>query len=52
MNDDHPDPVVCRCTPAHLGRRTHVWDAEVTNAETDRTMALFRCTQMILAPVN
>jgi uncharacterized protein (TIGR00369 family) len=46
------DLVGCRCTPAHLGRRTHVWDAEVTNAETDRTMALFRCTQMILAPVN
>jgi uncharacterized protein (TIGR00369 family) len=41
--------VVCRCTPAHLGRRTHVWDAEVTNAATDRTMALFRCTQMILS---
>ena len=42
--------VVCRCTPAHLGRRTHVWDAEVTNADTGRTMALFRCTQMVLAP--
>ena len=41
--------VVCRCTPAHVGRRTHVWDAEVTNADTDRTMALFRCTQMVLA---
>ncbi len=40
--------VVCRCTPAHLGRRTHVWDAELTNADTDRTMALFRCTQMVL----
>jgi 1,4-dihydroxy-2-naphthoyl-CoA hydrolase len=46
------DLVVCRCTPVHLGRRTHVWDAEVTNAESDRTMALFRCTQMILAPVS
>lgn len=42
--------VVCRCTPSHLGRRTHVWDAEVTNGNTDRTMALFRCTQMILTP--
>jgi 1,4-dihydroxy-2-naphthoyl-CoA hydrolase len=40
--------VVCRCTPAHLGRQTHVWDAEVTNETTGRTMALFRCTQMIL----
>ena len=42
--------VVCRCTPAHLGRQTHVWDAVVTNETTGRTMALFRCTQMVLAP--
>ncbi|HEX3795240.1 MAG TPA: PaaI family thioesterase [Acidimicrobiales bacterium] len=41
--------VVCRCTPVHLGRQTHVWDAEVTNETTGRTMALFRCTQMVLA---
>jgi 1,4-dihydroxy-2-naphthoyl-CoA hydrolase len=40
--------VVCRCTPVHLGRQTHVWDAVVTNETTGRTMALFRCTQMIL----
>jgi 1,4-dihydroxy-2-naphthoyl-CoA hydrolase len=41
--------IVCRCTPRHLGRQTHVWDAEVTNETTGRTMALFRCTQMVLA---
>jgi uncharacterized protein (TIGR00369 family) len=41
--------VVCRCTPAHLGRQTQVWDAVVTNEATARTMALFRCTQMVLA---
>ena len=41
--------VVCRCTPAHLGRQTHVWDAVVSNETTGRTMALFRCTQMVLA---
>lgn len=35
-------------TPQHLGRSTHVWDVEVTNATTQRTIALFRCTQMIL----
>jgi 1,4-dihydroxy-2-naphthoyl-CoA hydrolase len=40
--------VVCRCTPAHLGRQTHVWDAEITNESTGRRMALFRCTQMVL----
>lgn len=37
-------------TPTHLGRQTHVWDVIVTNRETERTMALFRCTQMILPP--
>ncbi|HUI05044.1 MAG TPA: PaaI family thioesterase [Acidimicrobiales bacterium] len=42
------DTVECRCTPAHLGRQTQVWDAVVTNASTGRTMALFRCTQMVL----
>jgi 1,4-dihydroxy-2-naphthoyl-CoA hydrolase len=40
--------VVCRCTPVHLGRETHVWDAEITNESTGRRMALFRCTQMVL----
>jgi 1,4-dihydroxy-2-naphthoyl-CoA hydrolase len=42
--------VSCRCTPAHLGRQTHVWDAEVMNDTSGKTMALFRCTQMILHP--
>ena len=41
--------VECRCTPAHVGRQTQVWDAAVTNVSTGRTMALFRCTQMVLA---
>lgn len=35
---------------AHLGRTTHVWDATVTHRETGKTIALFRCTQMILWP--
>lgn len=42
--------VSCRCVPAHLGRQTHVWDAEVTNESSGRTIALFRCTQMVLLP--
>ena len=36
-------------TPIHLGRSTHVWDAEVTAMETGKRLALFRCPQMILA---
>jgi uncharacterized protein (TIGR00369 family) len=35
---------------AHQGRTTQVWDAVVTHVETGRTVALFRCTQMILWP--
>jgi uncharacterized protein (TIGR00369 family) len=35
-------------TPVHRGRTTQVWDAVVTHKESGRTLALFRCTQMIL----
>jgi len=35
---------------AHQGRTTQVWDATVTHAGSARTIALFRCTQMILWP--
>lgn len=42
--------VVCRCVPAHLGRQTQVWDADVVNETSGRVMALFRCTQMVLRP--
>jgi len=35
---------------AHLGRTTQLWDAEVREAATGRTLALFRCTQMVLWP--
>jgi 1,4-dihydroxy-2-naphthoyl-CoA hydrolase len=44
------DRVSCRCEPVHRGRQTQVWDARVTNATTDKVMALFRCTQMVLTP--
>jgi uncharacterized protein (TIGR00369 family) len=37
-------------TAAHKGRSTQVWDCTVTNETTGRTIALFRCTQMILYP--
>jgi 1,4-dihydroxy-2-naphthoyl-CoA hydrolase len=39
-----------RATPVHLGRSTQVWDAVVRNEATDKSIALFRCTQMILYP--
>jgi uncharacterized protein (TIGR00369 family) len=42
--------IFCRATPAHLGRTTQVWDAVVTVEGTDKRIALFRCTQMVLWP--
>jgi uncharacterized protein (TIGR00369 family) len=34
----------------HLGRATQVWDATVREVAGGRTLALFRCTQMVLWP--
>lgn len=38
----------CSATPVHLGRTTQVWDATVSAG--GKTIALFRCTQMVLWP--
>jgi uncharacterized protein (TIGR00369 family) len=40
----------CIATAVHLGKTTQLWDAVVTHRETGKTMALFRCTQMVLYP--
>jgi 1,4-dihydroxy-2-naphthoyl-CoA hydrolase len=37
-------------TNVHAGRTTQVWDAVVSNSETGKTLALFRCTQSVLWP--
>jgi uncharacterized protein (TIGR00369 family) len=42
--------VACAARLAHGGRMTQVWDAEAVNETTGKTMALFRCTQMVLWP--
>lgn len=42
--------IACVARPAHLGRNTQVWDATVTHRDTGKTIALFRCTQMVLWP--
>ncbi len=41
--------IECRAVPAHRGKTTQVWDATVTTAD-GKTIALFRCTQMVLWP--
>jgi len=44
------DEVAGTATPVHLGSTTQVWDAHVRNVTTDRDMAVYRCTQLILYP--
>jgi len=40
--------IECEATLVHGGRATQVWDATVTDNESGKKLALFRCTQMIL----
>ena len=40
--------IVAVATPVHCGKTTQVWDAVVTHKESGRTLAVFRCTQLIL----
>ncbi|MGH8129918.1 MAG: PaaI family thioesterase [Steroidobacteraceae bacterium] len=42
--------IACVATAAHLGRTTQLWDAVVTHRETSKTIALFRCTQLVIYP--
>jgi len=41
--------ITCEARLIHDGRTTQVWDAEVKSEATGKTIALFRCTQMLLA---
>jgi 1,4-dihydroxy-2-naphthoyl-CoA hydrolase len=42
--------LLCEATRPHRGRTTQVWDATVTHEQSGKTLALFRCTQIILYP--
>jgi len=42
--------ITCTATRLHSGRTTQVWDATVTDEASGKTIALFRCTQLILYP--
>jgi uncharacterized protein (TIGR00369 family) len=42
--------IECTAKPVHLGKTTQVWDSVVTHRETGKTIALFRCTQLVLYP--
>lgn len=40
----------CSARAEHAGRTTQVWAATVVHRETGRTIALFRCTQLLIYP--
>jgi uncharacterized protein (TIGR00369 family) len=40
--------IVGSARPLHLGKTTQVWDTIVTHRDSGKTIALFRCTQIIL----
>jgi uncharacterized protein (TIGR00369 family) len=50
LGTKHEGVLGCEATLAHGGRTTQVWDATVTDEESGKWLALFRCTQMILYP--
>jgi len=40
--------IACVARAQHLGRTTQLWDAVVSHQDTGKTIALFRCTQLVL----
>ncbi len=42
--------ISCLAELVHSGRTTQLWDATVSDRDTGKRLALFRCTQMILYP--
>jgi 1,4-dihydroxy-2-naphthoyl-CoA hydrolase len=48
LNTAREGHIACVATRVHNGRTTQVWDAQVTDEASGKTIALFRCTQLIL----
>jgi len=42
--------ITCTAVAVHIGGSTQIWDATVKTEGDGKTIALFRCTQMILYP--
>lgn len=40
--------LTCECIAEHLGRTTHVWRVIVSDAKSEKKIAVFSCTQLIL----
>jgi 1,4-dihydroxy-2-naphthoyl-CoA hydrolase len=50
LNTAREGTIACVATCVHGGRTTQIWDAQVTDESSGKTIALFRCTQLILYP--
>ena len=50
LNTAREGAIACVATRVHRGRTTQIWDAQVTEEASGETIALFRCTQLILYP--
>jgi uncharacterized protein (TIGR00369 family) len=50
LNTAREGAIACVATRVHSGRTTQIWDAQVTDETSGKTIALFRCTQLILYP--
>jgi len=44
--------IVCQATLVHGGRTTQLWDAVVSDQDSGRRLALFRCTQLLIRPAS
>jgi 1,4-dihydroxy-2-naphthoyl-CoA hydrolase len=50
LNTARGGALACVATWVHGGRTTQIWDALVTDESNGKTIALFRCTQLIIYP--
>ena len=50
INTVRSGKIVCSSTCLHAGKTTQVWESKVIAAATQKLMAAFTCTQLILYP--
>jgi len=48
----HEGVIEGEATLVHGGHTTQVWDAEIRSKQSGKTIALFRCTQLIVYPAT
>jgi 1,4-dihydroxy-2-naphthoyl-CoA hydrolase len=46
---DGQGDVIGRCEPMHIGKSTHVWQTDITHAETGKRVCISRLTVAIIA---